>query len=93
MPMRDIFKVYSSLKITNDSKKIHMSLSANSLLGRQMSGKRSGQTYCSWDGNYPLRPKNHKLANGMNVLTGNWDITTLLFSLRRLEILHKKGRG
>ena len=36
---------------------------------------------------------NHKLANGMKMWKGNGDTTTLLFSLKGLEILHKERRG
>ena len=36
---------------------------------------------------------NHMLANGMKMWKGNGNTTTLLFSLKRLEILHKERRG
>jgi hypothetical protein len=36
---------------------------------------------------------NHKLANGMKMWKGNWNSTTLLFSLKRLEIVHQERRG
>jgi hypothetical protein len=36
---------------------------------------------------------NHKLANGINMWKGNGNTTTLLFSLKGLEILHQEKRG
>ena len=36
---------------------------------------------------------NHKLANGMKMWKGNGDITTLLFSLKRLETVDQERRG
>ena len=44
-------------------------------------------------GNYPWRRMNCKLANGMNMWKGNGNTTTLLFSLKRLEIVHQERRG
>ena len=35
----------------------------------------------------------HKLANGMRVWKGIGNTTTLLFSLKGLEILHQERRG
>ena len=35
----------------------------------------------------------HKLANGMEMWEGNWNTTTLLFSMKGLEILHQERRG
>jgi hypothetical protein len=36
---------------------------------------------------------NHKLANRMKIWKGNGNTTTLLFSLKRLEIVHQGRRG
>jgi hypothetical protein len=36
---------------------------------------------------------NHKLANGMKMQKGNGNTTPLLFSLKRLEIVHQERRG
>ena len=36
---------------------------------------------------------NHKLANGMKMWKGNGNTTTLLFSLKRLEIEDHERRG
>jgi hypothetical protein len=36
---------------------------------------------------------NHKLANGMKTWKGNGNTTTLLFSLKGLDILHQERRG
>jgi hypothetical protein len=36
---------------------------------------------------------NHKLTNGMKMLEGNGNTTTLLFSLKGFEILRQKRRG
>ena len=36
---------------------------------------------------------NHKLANGMKMWKGNGNTTTLIFSLKGLEILHQERRG
>jgi hypothetical protein len=36
---------------------------------------------------------NHKLTTGMNIWKGNWNTTTLLFSLKGLQILHQERRG
>ena len=36
---------------------------------------------------------NHKLANAMKIWKGNGNTTTLLFSLKGLEILHQERRG
>ena len=36
---------------------------------------------------------NDKLANGMKMWKGNENTTTLLFSLKGLEILHQERRG
>ena len=36
---------------------------------------------------------NHNLANGMELWKGNGNTTTLLFSLKGLEILHQSIRG
>jgi hypothetical protein len=36
---------------------------------------------------------NHKLANDMKMWTENGNTTTLLFSLKRLEIVHQERRG
>ena len=36
---------------------------------------------------------NHMLANGMKIWKGKWNTTTLLSSLKGLEILHQEGRG
>ena len=36
---------------------------------------------------------NHKLTNGMQMWKGNLNTTTLLFSLKELEILHQERRG
>jgi hypothetical protein len=36
---------------------------------------------------------NHKLANGTKMWNGNGNTTTLLFSLKGLEILHQERRG
>ena len=44
-------------------------------------------------GNYPCRWMNHKLANGMKMWKGYGNTTTLLFSLKRLEIVHQERRG
>jgi len=35
---------------------------------------------------------NHKLANGMKMWKGNRNTTTLLFSLKRLKIVHQERR-
>jgi hypothetical protein len=35
---------------------------------------------------------NHKLANGMKMWRGNGNTTTLLFSLKKLEIVHQEKR-
>ena len=43
-------------------------------------------------GNYPWRRMNHKLINGMKICKGNGNTTTLLFSLKGLEMLHQKRR-
>jgi hypothetical protein len=45
-------------------------------------------------GNYPRRRMKHKLANGMKMWKGNGNTTTLLlFSPKRLKIIHQEGRG
>ena len=44
-------------------------------------------------GNYPWRRTNHKLANSMKMWKGNGNTTTLLFSLKGLEIVHQERRG
>jgi hypothetical protein len=36
---------------------------------------------------------NHKLANGMKMWKGNGNTTTLLFSLKGLDILHQERKG
>jgi hypothetical protein len=36
---------------------------------------------------------NHKLANSMKMWKGNGNTTTLLLSLKRLEIVHQETRG
>ena len=36
---------------------------------------------------------NHKFVNGMKMWKGNGNTTTLLFSLKRLEIVHQERRG
>ena len=66
---------------------------ANGLPGGRMRGYRSGQLLVLRMGNYPWRRMNHKLANGMKMLKGNGNTTTLLFSLKGLEILHQEIRG
>ena len=66
--------------------------SANGILGEGMSGYRSGKLFF-WMGNYPWRRMNHKLANGMKMGRGNGNTTTLLFSLKKLEIVHLETRG
>ena len=43
-------------------------------------------------GNYPLRRMNPKLANDTKMWKGNGITTTLLFSLKGLEILHQEKR-
>ena len=43
--------------------------------------------------NYPFRWMNHKVANSLNIWKENGEITTLLFSLKGLEILHQETRG
>jgi hypothetical protein len=44
------------------------------------------------EGNYPRRLMNHKLAKGMKMWKGNRNTTTLLFSLKGLEILHQERK-
>jgi hypothetical protein len=44
-------------------------------------------------GNYPWRWMHNKLSNSMKMRKGNGNTTTLLFSLKGLEILHQEGRG
>ena len=41
----------------------------------------------------PFNRMNHKLANDMKMWKGNENATTLLFSLKRLEIVHQERRG
>jgi hypothetical protein len=43
-------------------------------------------------GNYPRRRMNHKLFNGKKMWKGNGNTTTLLFSPKRLVILHQERR-
>ena len=43
-------------------------------------------------GNYPWRRINHKLATSMKIWKGKGSTTTLLFSLKELEILHQERR-
>ena len=63
--------------------------SANNLPGGPMSGYRSGKLLVLRMGNYPRMRMNHKLANGIKMWKGNGNTTTLLFSLKRLEIIHQ----
>ena len=60
-------------------------LSANGLLGRRMSGQRSGQLLFIRMGDYPLKRMNHEQANGMKKETG--------ILPKGLEILHQERRG
>ena len=46
-----------------------------------------------WGGNYHRRRLSLKLANGMKMWKGNGNTTTLLFSLKGLEILHQERGG
>ena len=66
--------------------------SVNDLNGR-MSGYRSGKLNVIKMGNYPWRQMNHELPNDMKTWKGNGDSTTLLFSLKGLEILLQARRG
>ena len=65
----------------------------NGLLGGRMSGQRSEQLFVLRMGNYPRKRMNHKLAIGMKMWKANGYTTTLLFSLKRLEIVHLERRG
>ena len=67
--------------------------SANGLFGWRMSGQMSWQPHVLRMGNCPWRRMNHKLANGMRMWKGIGNTTTLLFSLKGLEILHQERRG
>ena len=44
-------------------------------------------------GNYPWRRINYTLVSGMKMWRENGNTTTLLFSLKGLEILHQERRG
>ena len=67
--------------------------SANGLLGGGMSGQKSGQLLVLRMENYTWRRMNYKLTNGMEMWKGTENTTTLLFSLKGLEILHQARRG
>jgi hypothetical protein len=62
--------------------------SAKGFLGGRMSGQRS--RLLLGKGNYSGSRMYQKLANGMKLWKGDWNTTTLLFSLKVLEILIKK---
>jgi hypothetical protein len=42
--------------------------------------------------NYPSRPMNQMLTNGIKTWKGNGNTITLYFSLKGLEILHQERR-
>ena len=67
--------------------------SSNALLERRMAGFRSGQLLILRLGNYPWRTMNHNLANDMKMWKGKGNTTTLLFSLKGLEIIYQERRG
>ena len=60
---------------------------ANGLPGGQMSGQKSEELLVLWMRNYPRRRMNH-----MEMWKGNGNTTTLLFSLKKLEIVHQEKR-
>ena len=50
-------------------------------------------TSCPWDEKLSLKADESLLANGTKMLKGNGNTTTLLFSLKRFEIVHQERRG
>ena len=70
----------------NSEMNILLLSSANGLPGGRMRGYSTGKFLVLKMGNFPWRWMDHNLDNGMKMCKGNMKTTTLLFSMKGLEI-------